>query len=520
MPTKDAVKGVNALLQEQQAILRSLADMDIARLEKSDKATDQLRGRLAKVNQQLDDSKKSGGLSSLGKSVENMLPGIGTLVGFAHSLYDGLARNNREAVSLAVNFGRISLADATKQQGAFENSATRMAASMGTSFASVQSRVKAVADETNESQDEIYAFARSTKDVAGGFDNALDRAVALSKEARELGITFAEASDQFGTALSSALKPGEGFGVLRSIAAEAEKLGTVGGPRALEQQLASLSSQIKGMNAQQLKEAGAFFGTVTKGLDPERAKEVQARIAGTLKGRAADIQRFSGVNVLNDQGELDTAKLPQAIRQMRSRIPAANREYAMQQIFGDAQTGRLLNRADLSESNLKSISSVSAAPTLNRLASTDVGKGLAAERREERERREEGQSVIDDGRRMQDVLAGMSPGTRDTVSTATDAAAKLGVSRRAISRTIGGSGNATDPSSERFAGIASAGLTLGGNAGMAQFFDDMKTATADLKASAAALKDSAGGVAVTVNNASDQPVTAVANKKNSNTGKQ
>lgn len=508
MPSKESVKAVNALLEEQAQIQRELTEIETARLEASDKQTDKLRGRLQRINQELKDQKDSGGLSTLGKSVESMLPSVNSLVGFASRLHDGLTRTNREAVGLAVNFGRISLAEATKSQVAFQDSATRLAVATGTTFDAIKAKVGAVADATSESQDEIYAYARSTMDVSGGFDAALERARGLSKESRELGLTFAEATGELGAGMAGALKPGEGFGVLRSIAAEADKLGTVGGPRALEMQLAALGHTMRGMSAKDLKDAGAFFGTVTKGLDPERAKEVQARIAGTLKGRAADIQRFSGVEVLNEQGELDASKLPAAIRKMQSRIPARDREYVMSSIFGDAQTGRLLARADLSDANMKRIAGAEALPYANRLAATDVGKSIEAQRTEEKAQRERGEREAAAARRIQTALAGMSPESRDTVSTLAEYGAKAGISSTAMSRAIGGEGK------ERLAGIASAGLQVGNNPAVAQLLDAIRDLSGNVKAN----KDQA--IEVKVLNASDAPVAAVATKKGNNAGHQ
>ncbi len=506
MPSKESVKSVNSLLEEQAALTRQLADLDIARLTASDKATDQLRGRLAQVNQSIDDSKKSGGLTSLGTSIDRMAPGLMTLVAGAGALVQGLTRANAESVAMAVSFGRINLADAVKSQEQFENAATRMAAATGSSFAAIQAEVKSVADATGESQDELFAYANATKGVSGGFDAALERARQLSKESRELGITFGEAVSQFGTGMAQlvAVKPGDGM--FRSLAAQAEALKTVGGPKAFAEQIAALNGQIKGLDAKGLSEAGAVFGTLTKGLSPERAKEAQAKIAGTIKGRAAEIKQFYGVDVLTSGGELDPSKVAPAIRAVKTKGGQYS-ERVLGSVLGggDAQVGRMMNQADLSEIALRRLSTMAPAASPNALEGTAAGRSIAAQRREEKKRREESETVVDAGRRSQERLAGLSSETRDTIETLSSGAARMGVGPKAISQAIGGKG------AEQATGIVDVakGVLLPGNASVAlveKLIQHIQRQPVQIE--------------VQVNNTSDKPVSATAAKKSGSPGRQ
>jgi len=99
------------------------------------------------------------------------------------------------------------------------------------------------------------------------------------------------------------------------VIAQADKLGTVGGPRALRDLFVGLGpalEQVSGEMDKGREKARAFAAALTAGLNPAQAQRVAGATFGGLQGNALNIQRTLGRDILDEHGHVkDPAKVLQ-----------------------------------------------------------------------------------------------------------------------------------------------------------------------------------------------------------------
>lgn len=156
--------------------------------------------------------------------------------------------------------------------------------------------------QTLQSRQANEDFAKSFGRVTYNYREAADAASHLSAEALASNRSLGEIAP-VGKLIYDATQKMESMpDVLGRIRAQAERVGTIGGPDALRDQFEQLGGVIARMATQSPEQLGRFAGAVAaigKGLRPEQAKEAQQSIMSKVFGDTRATERF-----LRSQGEL------------------------------------------------------------------------------------------------------------------------------------------------------------------------------------------------------------------------
>lgn len=195
------------------------------------------------------------------------------------------------------------------------------------------------------------ALGRTTYD--GRF--AVEAVNALSEEALAMGRDLGDELP-LGVALFDlgvkAKDLGPELGRIRDIA---EQVGTVGGPTALNDTLASLGPVLQTVSADTDKartRLEALVAVLGKGLKPQQAQAVSSGAMGMIKSRALDIERVTGRHVLDDQGRVqDPTRVLADLKRIAQRKFGKNQEGMRRALINDfgADLGLAVYRTDFAE---------------------------------------------------------------------------------------------------------------------------------------------------------------------------
>lgn len=430
MAKKEEVKAINDLLEEREAILLRIKAAEEKRQaglsdeqkesEKIKQTNKEMADRLRDVEAQI--TKARSGASGLGNALQSIAPSANQLLGFAVDLVGSLGKAKQEAISLAVAYGRIEQAEALANRKRAERTFALAGAYSGRP--DLEGAVSAVTDKTKEKREAVLSSMEGLRSTVGG-----------DKEALALTDTLASRSKQFGTDLAGMQGIGHTLGamlkdvedapaVLDEIAGMADRLGTVGGPRALAEQFTHLGNSLAGLSASQAKTALATLAEMTKDVHPARRAEVQANLIASLKGNAARIKSETGISLTTSTGELDFTKLGTFQQWLKRRERGINESFRVEAnagIVGGAQNAKLFESADLSDIRLRQLTGArarrSAATAEEDYRATETGKDEARERKDEARADEAMKKTLSQGRRNAAALSEMDPSVRDFSQT-------------------------------------------------------------------------------------------------------
>lgn len=270
----------------------------------------------------------------------------------ASTLEDAFASVGRSFASVITASNRLDLATAVAGAERFDRTITRMATGAGRSLDAMTDRMQAIGDRTGLSDNAAAQWARSIAAVTYDLDGATKSAGALGDEALATGREFDEMNGLY-VALQKAVPPGRDVGdVLKTIRAQAETLGTIGGPRAFEDQIRSLDGALSHLSSKaDVGKFTALMGTLGKGLRPEQAQRVQQRVSGALESQAVDISRTVGYDILDEQGHVkDPTKVLGDLQKRMKKTGLSKQQqlYAWQRWLGP-EAGTIMAHADLSQ---------------------------------------------------------------------------------------------------------------------------------------------------------------------------
>ena len=246
------------------------------------------------------------------------------------------------------------------------------------------------------SQAALTGVAATLATVTNDTDFAVDSLGALTDVAASLG---REAGSEI--PLFAALHNGLGItdnakDKVEQLAAAAQALGVIGGPRSLFDSIAALGPELQGLKIDTDKDREAFvalFGAVTKGAKtPQEAAGRFSSVLQSLQGDASKIQYSSGgkFGKLDDKGRLvDALGSFQFVQDYTSKKfggNAAARERALVNDYGPV-AGTAFSRANLKDARQRLASvggGTSVRDAASALQSSDVGQ------RDQRERAGEG----------------------------------------------------------------------------------------------------------------------------------
>jgi len=208
-------------------------------------------------------------------------------------------------VDAVVDVGSLNPAVLTKTLEEYTRTVTRMAVATGQSVSDLTAKYNALGRANGVMPQQIDAFAKSLGRLTYDAKGAIDAYQGMHNAA----VAFNE-TDQEQVPFASYLKNVKGVAsdttaAVDKLFAQSQKLGTVGGPRALRDLYVSLGTAIDSTVSKvgsARDQTEAFFGLLTKGMTAQHAQRVAGAEMNFLAGSGLDIQRTLGYDPFDKQG--------------------------------------------------------------------------------------------------------------------------------------------------------------------------------------------------------------------------
>ena len=206
-------------------------------------------------------------------------------------------------VGAAVNYMREGSAKARDWGDKTANAARRA----GTDLAAFRSTVSGTERDTIQATDAQIELVNEVQRLSYGGAGAAASlrgigavATASGRDVREFSGVLASLQDGLGIV-------GDASGEVSRLIETSRRLGTIGGADALLDSVAALRSVFSQVNTEAPGAASkleALLAVASKRLKPEQARGVVANVIGTIQARAYDIQRATGIDPLDERGNV------------------------------------------------------------------------------------------------------------------------------------------------------------------------------------------------------------------------
>lgn len=330
------------------------------------------------------------------------------LGGAVASIGGSLATLGQDAVRVATLVNNISVASAVSSAKTLDDTLARLSASKGVGVGELGDKFTGLSKHILEGEQAIAGQSRALSRLTGDFGGAIAAMDGLGTEAIATGHT-ADEMLPLGAVLHNVLGvAGDTSAALGQIRAQAEALGTVGGPAALGAQITSAGGALAKFGAQTDEQRGrlvALMGTLGRGLNPEQAGRVQSGVLGALEGNALEISRTVGHDVLDEHGHL--ADPVKAIRDldaiMKRRGLSKKQQLKAYRRFAGVEGGSelfaALQRGDLTDGRINELAglapSASGHDAAGEFADSKAGSRLITQLNSERAARHAAEPVLD-----------------------------------------------------------------------------------------------------------------------------
>ena len=380
----------------------------------------------------------------------------------------------------------------------------KLGQSAGISGTQLKASFDAIESKTLESSLAMTDFAKSLGRVTYDSKFAVDSVGAFSDEALatgrslgdygQLGVVF----QQIGVESQDVSKH---LGQLTDIA---KQVGTIGGPNALKDSIASLGGVLQGVSTQTEEARTRFEALVAvlgKGLKPQQQQQVASQAISFIQGNRRKLEFALGRNVVNDKGEVDDPL--SIIRDYQKFIDnrfgkgkSAVKRNAVLETFGPVFGSSLLNfdAAKAEEVAATAKDNGLAAVDATKFRESKEGKRIAAQLEKDRKARYAGEK-----------LAGIHDTLVDKIGVVPTAVVESGLSAvslkslYSLGKSIGGSSSV---GSAAGSGLAAAALPVAalGAVGYLGYKDIQSTAPAyaDARAAQAITQQNADAAGISV----------------------
>ena len=332
----------------------------------------------------------------------------GAVGGVIEDIGESIKEVSSDAVRLSAVFGRMNLDEAVESAERYNESIARIATSWGAKSGEIKTKLTEVSKGILVGEPQIASEAAALANLTGSFNDALGEMEGLGEEAIATGRTSAEMKP-LGEVLHNVLGvAGDTREALGKIRAQAEELGTVGGPAALEQQIESMGVVLDHFSAQTEESRNrltALMAVLGKGLAPGAANRVQSQVLNTLEGSALDISRTLGHDILDEEGKVkDPAQVIGDLqRSMQRRGLSGHRQLLAWRRYLGAQAGSRvysgLKSGELGPETIAKLAGLAPSETGHEAAADfrkdDEGQRVANEFQHERASREAVQPIVD-----------------------------------------------------------------------------------------------------------------------------
>ena len=304
--------------------------------------------------------------------VKGALQGVGGVAGLAGSAVQSVASSlgqlGQDAIRVVTAVNNLNLAGKVDEVRALDLAVQRMGTAGAGDVGQLQAQFTALGKATNQSELAVQALGLSL----GKATYDMQSAIAAQKGLGEQGILTGRAPQEMqalGAALHNVLGvTGDTTEAIGKLNAQAQLLGTIGGPAAfadtftaLAPTLAQSVSQLDGAR----EKAHAFVSAITAGMRPERAASGGAGVLSALQGNYFDLNYTLGYDILDENGQVrDPAKVIRDLdaNAKKRGLSGYQRRQAYRSMFGVEMGSRLfgaMERGELSEEALEEITGVS-----------------------------------------------------------------------------------------------------------------------------------------------------------------
>jgi hypothetical protein len=208
------------------------------------------------------------------------------------------------------------------------------------------------------------------------------------------------------TAIRSIGVIGDQTAALGKLRDMAERVGTVGGPRALEETIAALGPQFEHVSAK-TDEARthllAYIATLSQGLKPEQAKKVSGDALSGIKAHAPLFKAITGIDAVGKDGKVveeNIAPIYDALKrkvQRQSKDPTTQRRLLGQLVGSEDLAGALLRTDSAAAAKLgkEAADRGKYAKEASGVVASAEGQRIARDLERERAKRTAGETVLE-----------------------------------------------------------------------------------------------------------------------------
>lgn len=326
--------------------------------------------------------------SSLGKKLKD---GVG---GAVKSVAQGMLGLVNDSIRVATAVNTINLGQLVSDTKRLELSYTKFAVGTKSSIARVSKEAEELGKKLLMDPGDVLA-------AAGAYNKLTYQVRATKKDLEATNAVAKSQGQELGDVLpltvllrnagGAAVDMQEEFG---KIADQADKLGYAGGPKALQDALMGAAGALQHVSlesAEARTKVTAFLGALTKGLSPDSQKAVTASVSSQVYGRAEQISRTVGYDILDPK----TGKVKDLGKVMRDLRSRALRLYGTQgalkvlrREFGNEEGTALYNYDDAAAQRAGAADASSEAGQAGPRAQREIDDSDAGRRERERLERE------------------------------------------------------------------------------------------------------------------------------------
>lgn len=244
--------------------------------------------------------------------------------------------------NIALAQGKVSLSSQHAQVREFEAATARMAIASGRDLESVRSQAEATGVAIGKRPQEVIAWTNEVGKLTYNFDGAsksIGGFAALAARTNRSVDDYRGLAVELGTIGHVAGDSSHALGVMT---AQAEILGTSGGPAAFADQVLALEDTISHFAVKSEADflrITAAAGALGKGLNQAAAQRVEQRALGFLSSNVLAHERYLGHRITDDKGQVE--KPMETLLELRDKVQRqyGNRSRMMlAAMFGDMET--------------------------------------------------------------------------------------------------------------------------------------------------------------------------------------
>lgn len=271
------------------------------------------------------------------------------MTGFGRAVGDVVRQTTSDIARGVTAFAAFDFSSRIPAVIQYREEVARLSVVTGTSSDELRRKFAAQEAQTLQARQANEEFAKSFGRITYNYRQSADAASALADEALAANRSLGEMAGVGKVIYDATGKISAAPEVLGRIRAQAEKLGTIGGPDALRDQFERMGAVVARLSTQTPEQLGRLtgaLGAIGKGLRPEQAAEAQQSIFAGIFGDTKATERFlrsagelkKGESILDSHGQIKDpaavlAAYQRAWRKEAGSMPEAQRLARM--YFGD-----------------------------------------------------------------------------------------------------------------------------------------------------------------------------------------